>query len=97
MKSHKAILLHLAQGWTLKSHRDEDGHKVYTLHALEGDVFDVGWKTVKRLQSGGYVYSNQKFPAATFLLTEKGRNAIKGLMEGEIKALGASRFFPKRK
>jgi hypothetical protein len=91
-KAQQAILIRIAEGWTLKSHRDEEGNKVYRLHALTGEVLDLAWRPVQRLQAGGYIYGNQKFPAATFLLTEKGRAAIAEAVEGEIKPLGESGF-----
>jgi hypothetical protein len=69
------LLLAIAHGHTLKSHRDVDGCKVYQLHALDGSAETVEWALVEALQEQGLIASNQKFPAATYWLTEKG-NAI---------------------
>jgi uncharacterized protein YjhX (UPF0386 family) len=92
-KQHKRVLLAVAEGATLKAHRDIDGNKQYVLHPLgEGDKIRVERRIAERLRKGGYIYGNQKFPAATYLLTDKGRRAIKDLVDGEIKPLGAREF-----
>ena len=69
----KAVLAALRQGWTLKSHRTLDGQKAYRLHALTGEVIEVADATVNGLAAAALIQSNQKFPAATYLLTERGR------------------------
>jgi hypothetical protein len=67
-------LLHaLANGLTLKSHRDLEGHKEYRLHSLDGHSSLVAWEDVEALQSAGLIDSNKKFPAATYWLTDAGR------------------------
>lgn len=78
----RRILRALAAGWTLKVHRTLDGEKRYRLHPL-GDApsEDVQPSTVDALHSQGYVDSNKKFPAATYLLTEKGRQTVVDLGE----------------
>lgn len=65
-------LLHdLASGATLKSHRYLDGRKVYQLHWLDGrPPQTVRRSTVAAMQARGLIFSNQKFPAATYMLTE---------------------------
>lgn len=69
----------IAEGWTLKSHRYLDGRKVYRLHPLgEGEAEEVAWETVEGLRERGLIDSNKKFPAATYLLTDKGREVVKG-------------------
>lgn len=78
-KAEQAVLAALADGWTLKSHRTLDGEKCYRLHALDGAVVDVEAAVIARLSAGRYVQSNQKFPAATLLLTEKGRRTATSL------------------
>lgn len=70
------LLLALARGWTLKSHRYLNGSKNYQLHPLdEGKTVDVAWETVEALRDKGLIDSNKKFPAATYLLTDAGRKA----------------------
>lgn len=75
----KRVLLAIAQGWTLKSHRFLDGRKVYRLHPLdEGDEESVAWETVDALRDKELIDSNKKFPAATYLLTDKGKEVVEG-------------------
>lgn len=75
----KRVLKVIVQGWTLKSHRFLDGRKVYRLHPLdEGDEESVAWETVDALREKGLIDSNKKFPAATYLLTERGREVVEG-------------------
>lgn len=75
----KQVLEALARGWTLKSHRHLDGTKEYLLHPLEGgNPRPVTWTTVNALRAKGLIDSNKKFPAATYLLTDKGRAAAPG-------------------
>lgn len=67
----------LAEGWTLKSHRYLDGRKEYRLHSLEDEEpQEVSWETVDSLRRQGLIESNKKFPAATYLLTDRGREAV---------------------
>lgn len=73
---HQRLLLAIAQGHFLKSHRDVDGHKVYQLHALDGSLATVVWEVVETLQAQGLIASNQKFPVATFWLTEAGKQWV---------------------
>ncbi len=63
----------IADGSTLKSHRDLEGHKEYRLHTLDGQSTIVSWEDVAALQSIGLIDSNKKFPAATYWLTNAGR------------------------
>jgi hypothetical protein len=72
------ILMAMAAGTTLKAHRYLDGRKLYRLHALEGITEEVGEEDVQRLVDQGLIDSNKKFPAATFWLTEKGREIVTG-------------------
>ena len=67
------ILRAVAGGWTLKAHRDVDGGKVYRLHPLEGTAEVVRAEAVLGLVERGLLDSNKKFPAATFWLTDLGR------------------------
>ena len=68
----KTVLRALLEGWTLKSHRTLDGQKVYRLHALSEEVIEVADTTVDGLVAAKLIQSNLKFPAATYLLTDKG-------------------------
>jgi hypothetical protein len=72
-KSQRNLLIALADGNFLKSHRYLDGTKVFQLHALDGQTNPAARQDVAALVDKGYVSSNQKFPAATYMLTEKGR------------------------
>jgi hypothetical protein len=67
------LLQAIADGLTLKSHRDLEGHKEYRLHALHGLATLVAWEDVEALQAAGLIDSNKKFPAATYWLTDSGR------------------------
>jgi hypothetical protein len=70
------LLNALAEGFTLKAHRDIDGHKDYRLHGLDGAAITIERVTVDDLIERGLLGSNQKFPAATFWLTPAGRAQI---------------------
>lgn len=72
-KAEIEILCTLASGSTLKSHRYLDGTKVYQLHSLEGQTKPIQQRHVEALQRRGFIISNQKFPVATYSLTEQGR------------------------
>ena len=67
----------MAQGSTLKSHRDLEGRKEYRLHTLAGQSTSVTWEDVEALQSAGLIDSNKKFPSATYWLTGSGRAYLK--------------------
>ena len=69
-------LLHaLLRGDTLKSHRYLDGGKEYRLHPLNDEAVRVPPQDVRLLEDRGLLLSNQKFPAATLILSERGRRA----------------------
>jgi hypothetical protein len=71
-------LLHaIANGLTLKSHRDLEGNKEYRLHDLDGHGTLVTWTDVEALQSAGLIDSNKKFPSATYWLTDTGRERLR--------------------
>lgn len=91
-KAEQVVLVALADGWTLKSHRTLDGEKHYRLHSLDGAVADVEPSVVERLTARRYLQSNQKFPAATYLLTEKGRDFAQRSSKTPGNPLTASRF-----
>lgn len=89
-QSQRHILNALRQGWTLKSHRYLDGRKRYQLHSLQGERVDLVAADVDKLVTSGWIHSNQKFPAATFLLSERGRALCDGEAAGN--PLGSQRF-----
>ncbi len=70
------LLQAIADGLTLKSHRDLEGHKEYRLHTVDGHSTIVAWEDVEALQSAGLIDSNKKFPAATYWLTDAGRDRL---------------------
>lgn len=70
------VLAALQTGQHLKVHRTPDGLKRYRLHHADGSAAgEVSADTADRLERSGLIESNMKFPAATFLLTEKGNAA----------------------
>ncbi len=91
--AEKDILRALAAGCILKAHRDIDGHKFYYLHPhQEGEPQALESGPVQKLVRRRLIDSNKKFPASTFLLTERGRAAAAMLVGGSIAALGAEQF-----
>jgi len=68
----QAVLAALLEGWTLKSHRTLDGQKTCRLHGLSGEIVEVKDGVVDGLAAAALIQSNQKFPAATYLLTDEG-------------------------
>lgn len=72
----RQVLQALAGGSFLKSHRYLDGSKVYRLHDLSGQSRPVSRATVDALVRHRLVTSNQKFPAATYMLTDRGRAIV---------------------
>lgn len=86
------VLLGLMQGATLKVHRYLDGTKSYKLHLLDGNVESVSSSTMDALKAKGLIDSNKKFPAATYLLTEQGRNVAENLDDGPVRPLSAKNY-----
>lgn len=85
------LLAALAEGWTLKSHRHLDGTKIYQLHPLTGSrPVVVHAEIVAVLRDQGLIDSNKKFPAATYLLTEKGRSRVDALSKSKNIPLAAT-------
>lgn len=77
-KAEKHLLIALSQGAQLKAHRYLDGHKVHKLYDVESAAEEVVEdQVVDGLLQRGLIYSNMKFPAATYLLTEAGRTRDK--------------------
>lgn len=72
------VLQRLASGDTLKMHRTLDGEKVYKLHPLNGAPPEVlSGTVVEALRQQKLIQSNLKFPAAVYLLTDKGLTAAR--------------------
>lgn len=74
--AHKRVLFAMANQWTLKSHRDIEGGKVYKLHGLDGAEEVVPAAIVEALTGAGLIDSNKKFPAATYWLTGTGKTLM---------------------
>lgn len=86
------VIKALTQGSTLKAHRHLDGSKVYRLHPLAGATEELDRGLVDRLLNRGLIDSNKKFPAATFLLTEQGRQMAEELGGHEVNPLTAKNY-----
>lgn len=86
------VLLGLAKGATLKAHRYLDGTKIYKLHSLDGEVEAVDSTTIGALKRKRLIDSNKKFPAATYLLTEKGRKLAETLGDDSVRPLSAKNY-----
>ncbi len=67
-----ALLTKLQQGAVLKVHRTVDGDKVHRLHQAGAPDQEIEPALVVALTDRDLLQSNMKFPAATFLLTDKG-------------------------
>ncbi|MDW8327194.1 MAG: hypothetical protein RMK99_11545 [Anaerolineales bacterium] len=79
---HKRLLRALAEGHTLKAHRDIEGHKEFRLHFSDGRPSEpVERRHPEELVEAGLIDSNKKFPAATFWLTERGRAVAAELLQ----------------
>jgi len=86
--AQRRVLVLLAAGEALlKAHRDIEGSKVYRLHPLDGAPETVERATVESLVDAGLLDSNKKFPAATFMLTDRGRACTAVLITGNIRGL----------
>jgi hypothetical protein len=72
--AQRRILRAMRDGATLKAHRTLDGEKVHRLHPLAGEQEPVDAALVESLHDLGLIRSNLKFPAATYILTERGVN-----------------------
>ena len=66
----------------LKVHRTLDGEKVHRLHPLDGEPETVERHVVESLIALDLIQSNLKFPAATYVLTDKGVNTLNRLAQG---------------
>lgn len=72
----RTLLRAILDGATLKVHRDLDGHKIHLLHPLSGESSPVPRELVESLRKLGLIQSNMKFPAATYVLTERALDAL---------------------
>ena len=72
------LINRLSDGFNLKSHRNLEGEKNYVLYSPDGDQVNLNWKQVQKLLRLKIITTNQKFPAATFLLTNLGQSLTKG-------------------
>lgn len=88
----RRLLCALAVGSTLKVHRDLDGSKVHRLHPLNEPVQSVDDGVVNGLKRRGLIDSNMKFPAATYMLTEKGRRAVLEIVDIEYLPLSSRSY-----
>jgi hypothetical protein len=87
------LLGELAAGAALKVHRDVDGGKVYRLHPLTGAAREVDERLVADLRRRGLIESNMKFPAATYLLTEKGGREADRLVQRRGRPISSRSYF----
>ncbi len=76
--AEKELLTAVAQGDTLKSHRHLDGQKEYKRWPANPDEppTAVPYELVQSLLDKKLITTNQKFPAATFLLTTAGKDLV---------------------
>lgn len=86
------ILRALALGATLKAHRTADGLKLYRLHPLSGPPTEPPAPAVEALKRRGLIAANMKFPAATYLLTDRGRARAAELAPGAPPPLTPTRY-----
>lgn len=91
--AQRALLIALQTGERLQVHRTLDGAKLYRLHTHGGNTAEaVAPEVVDSLVRTGLIESNMKFPAATFLLTDKGLAAIKAITGSEQAPVGPRKF-----
>ena len=80
--AQKTVLQAMSHGDTLKTHRYFDGTKVCRLHPLNSaDGCEIDTLVVNQLKALGLISSNMKFPAATYLLTQKGLDTASALTD----------------
>lgn len=91
----QSVLRALAEGATLKAHRTMDGAKEHRVHTLHGKTFVVSESTINALKRRRLIDSNMKFPAATYLLTDKGKRAIRQLAHTDASPLSAQKYHRK--
>jgi hypothetical protein len=74
--AQRTLLRAIRDGATLKAHRDLDGQKTHLLHPLTGNPAPVSAELVESLRVHGLIQSNLKFPAATYVLTDRALAAL---------------------
>lgn len=85
LKQQRHVLVAIVNGAHLKAHRHLDGQKVHKLHFVQPDLGQdnqelvIADAVVDNLRSRGLIDSNMKFPAATYLLTDKGAEVARKL------------------
>ncbi|MCS6828562.1 MAG: hypothetical protein NZ553_18255 [Caldilinea sp.] len=90
---HQDVLIAMQQGDRLKVHRTVDGVKQYLLHRLnEAVAVEIKADVVDALVRAGLIESNMKFPAATFLLTDKGAGLVARLTGDKRMPVGPRNF-----
>ena len=95
--AESSTLVAMAEGWSLRSHRNIEGEKVYKLHSLNDEQVIVQPKSVQLLRTKGLIETNQKFPTATYLLTGVGQIMVQELIgDGDqIRPISARNFTQK--
>lgn len=89
----RTLLIALQAGDRLKVQRTRDGAKRYRLHARDdAAVVEVAATVVDGLLRAGLIESNMKFPAATFLLTDKGLAVVTTITGSEQTPIGPRNF-----
>lgn len=86
------ILAALATGSTLKSHRNIDGDKQFILHHIDGTSQPLERTDVDSLKHCLAIDSNKKFPAETYLLTQRGQDMAMRITQQESQTLSARNF-----
>ena len=92
-REQERLLAAIHLGNHLKVHRSIDGEKLYCLHTTDNGVSEpVRGDTVRLLERQGFVTSNMKFPAATFMLTKKGTQAAVQYTGCTVSTIGPRNF-----
>ncbi len=73
------VIRALAQGCALRSHRYLNGVKQFRLYEPGEKVTTVRSNTMAALERERLIYSNHKFPAASYTLTDRGKEAAAAL------------------
>jgi len=93
-EDHRKLLFSMAQGSTLKVHRDMHGAKVYKLHPLnEMPAEVIPAAIVEHLRQHKLIDSNMKFPAAVYLLTDKGAIIVAGMLDASTSPLRPRNYY----
>lgn len=89
----RALLTALQAGDRLNVQRTLDGAKRYRLHARDdAAVVEIDATVVDSLLRAGLIESNMKFPAATFLLTDKGLAVVTAITGSKQTPIGPRNF-----